>query len=313
MFNRLKQGKPLTVKAALHLSAPHTWPPCSVLPSLFAILLCCYWDYPMPVGWASMLVVICVLMQGSVNTLNDFFDFIKGNDSETDHLEPTDSALVFEQIAPLWAGLWGLAQLALAGLLGLLIVFHAGPAPLIVGVIGAAVVIAYSAGPLPLSYQPVGELISGFVMGGLIPLGILAAFSGRVLFTILPWTVPFILGIGLIMLVNNTSDIEKDQQVRRKTLPALLGRSRATALYRVVLLFWVLAAMLLAWVQYDMAAMAVPVACVAGIKRLKHVFEAKLLPQNRIVNMKGILATNLIINGGYLAALMVALHLKEVG
>lgn len=307
MFRKLIQGGPLTPKAALRLSAPHTWLPCSILPSVFAALLCRYWGCPVTWGLGFVLVVICILMQGSVNTLNDFFDFIKGNDSENDFLEPSDSVLVFDKIAPLWAGLWGLAQLALAGLLGLSVVYRSGLAPLVVGMAGAAVVAVYSAGPLPLSYLPVGEVISGFVMGGLIPLGVFSACTGRIFTEVLLWTLPFALGIGLIMLVNNTSDIEKDVVSGRRTLPVISGRQKAAVLYRSTLLLWLLTTVVLAALQFGIGAAAVPVCCILGGKRLVMAFCAELLPKNRVPNMKGILTVNLIVNGGYLAALILVL------
>lgn len=313
MFKKLMQGNPLTPKAALRLSAPHTWPPSSILPSVFAALLCRYRGYTITWGLGLVLVVICILMQGSVNTLNDFFDFIKGNDSEHDFLEPSDSVLVFDKVAPLWAGLWGLAQLGMAGLIGLFVVYRSGPAPLLVGMAGAAVVAAYSAGPLPLSYLPVGELVSGFVMGGLIPLGVFAACTGRIVIDVLLWALPFVLGIGLMMLVNNTSDIEKDAASGRRTLPVIAGRQKAAGIYRSVLLLWLLAAAGLAVLQFGAGAAAVPVFWILGRKRLVTAFRAELLPENRISNMKGILTVNLTVNGGYLAALIVVLLLKEAG
>ena len=42
----------------------------------------------------------------------------------------------------------------------------------IIALIGAMFVIVYSAGKSPVSYLPLGEIISGFVMGGMIPLAI---------------------------------------------------------------------------------------------------------------------------------------------
>ena len=37
------------------------------------------------------------------------------------------------------------------------------------------------------------------------------------------WAVPTVLGVGLIMLTNNTCDVEKDVEAGRRTLPVLLG------------------------------------------------------------------------------------------
>lgn len=306
MLERLRQGSRLTPRTALDLAAPHTWPACSILPSTFAVLLCRYQGWHMTWELALLLPAICVLMQSSVNTLNDCFDFLKGTDTAADAVEPSDSVMVYARVAPLWAGLYGLALLGLAGLLGLRVIVLSGPAPLVVGLIGAATVLAYSAGPFPLSYWPVGELVSGVTMGGLIPLGIFAASTGRIRPAMLLPAVPFVLGISLVMLVNNTSDIEKDRAAGRRTLPALAGRRRSVALYRALLLTWSCAVGALAGVQFRLAALVLIHVGLLGARPFKSGYCAGLLPQNRVANMNGILRLNLILNGGYLAALILA-------
>lgn len=311
MFERLRQGTRLTPRTALGLAAPHTWPACSILPATFAILLCWYRGWPMTWELAVLLIAICVLMQSSVNTLNDCVDFVKGTDTMADAVEPSDSVLVYAQVAPLWAGLYGLALLGLAGLLGLRVVVLSGPAPLAVGFLGAAAVLAYSAGPFPLSYWPVGELVSGFTMGGLIPLGVFAASTGRIQPATLLSALPFMLGIGLVMLVNNTSDIEKDQIAGRKTLPVLLGRERSVRLYRALLLTWLCTVGLLAGIQFRLAALVLIPVGLLGTRFFRTGYAAGLCPRNRVSNMKGILRIGLILNGGYLAALIVAYIGKE--
>ena len=145
---------------------------------------------------------------------------------------------VYENIKPGQALALGIGYLAVAGLLALPALVTAGPAPLIIGVIGAIAVWTYSGGILPISYLPIGEFVSGFVMGGLIPMGIVAAVSSTFDFSVLPAALPFIISIGLIMMTNNTSDIEKDRQAKRRTLPALLGRTKAVRLYRAAVWIW---------------------------------------------------------------------------
>ena len=41
------------------------------------------------------------------------------------------------------------------------------------------------------------------------------------------------------MLTNNTCDVEKDIESGRKTLPVLLGRSRARTLYHALVWIWI--------------------------------------------------------------------------
>lgn len=70
----------LTVKLALQLAAPHTWI-ASIGPVLFGILFCKLERYPLSFLKSILLIFTCIFMQSSVNTFNDYVDYIKGNDS----------------------------------------------------------------------------------------------------------------------------------------------------------------------------------------------------------------------------------------
>ena len=203
----MEQQHCLTPKLAVRLAAPHTWL-ASVYPAVFGELYCLLKGYPLTGTLAITLVWAGFFMQSAVNTLNDYFDLVKGTDTADDNVEVSDAVLVYENIKPGQALALGLGYLVAAGLLALPALVTAGPAPLIIGVIGAIAVWTYSGGILPISYLPIGEFVSGFVMGGLIPMGIVAAVSSTFDFSVLPAALPFIISIGLIMMTNNTSDIE---------------------------------------------------------------------------------------------------------
>ena len=278
---------------AVGLAAPHTFA-ASVCPALFGILYCVYRRFPIRIHEAVMLFAACVLMQASVNTLNDYMDFISGADTAEDNVEKSDSILVFSDLAPHRALALGCSFLAAALLIGSYFVVRRGLAPLVIGVIGAAVVVLYSAGPLPVSHLPIGEIVSGFTMGGLIPLGITAAATGRIHPEVLLYSIPFMLGIGLIMMTNNTCDIEKDLRSGRRTLPDTIGRPRAVRLYRSLVLTWILSIFLYALSLHPLAGffgalMLVP-GCLFAYRYLLH---SPLIPETRIAQMKGILKANL--------------------
>lgn len=119
-----------------------------------------------------MLLVACVLLQSAVNAMNDYFDFIKGTDSASDHVEVNDAVLIYGNIAPRSALFLGIAYLVAGAALGLMACRGSGMVPVVIGIIGGIVILLYSGGPIPVSYLPIGEIVSGVVMGGLIPLGI---------------------------------------------------------------------------------------------------------------------------------------------
>ena len=147
----MEQQHCLTPKLAVRLAAPHTWL-ASVYPAVFGELYCLLKGYPLTGTLAITLFWACVFMQFAVNTLNDYFDFVKGTDTADDNVEVSDAVLVYENIKPGQALALGLGYLVAAGLLALPALVTAGPAPLIIGVIGAIAVWTYSGGILPISW-----------------------------------------------------------------------------------------------------------------------------------------------------------------
>ncbi len=113
----------------------------------------------------------------------------------------------------------------------------------------------YTYGPVPISRTPLGELLSGFFYGMLIPFimvyintpaGTYLTFDLNLQelylrVNIRPFISLFLLSVipfattANIMLANNTCDLEKDIAVRRHTLPYYIGRK---ALYLFAALYY---------------------------------------------------------------------------
>ncbi len=290
----------MTVMAAVRLAAPHSWV-AAVYPSAFGAAYCLLAGYDISLIQAIVLMAACILMQSAVNALNDYFDFVKGTDTDHDFVEVHDAVLVYEDIDPRQALYLGLAYLAAAAVLAVPFIAAAGTAPLVIGAVGGLAVIAYSGGKMPLSYLPVGEAVSGIVMGGLIPMGVVAAVSGVFDFRVLVLALPFIFGIGLIMMTNNTCDIEKDRKARRKTLSAVAGRKTASVLYRGGVVVWLVCLAVIPVWLYGLYGLAVPLlAGLSGRKIFSYVLSSPLTPPERVRQMKSIAAANILGNGAYL-------------
>ena len=227
----------LNLKMIIGLAAPHTWA-ASIMPVLLTGAYVYRQQGSLPPFIFLALLVISILMQSAVNTLNDYFDLKNGTDSTEDAVEASDAVLLYNDIAPMEALLLGLVFLALAGLFSIGPVMSGGISVLLIGIIGAIAVLLYSAGPVPLSHLPFGECISGFVMGSLIPLACYGALMGATRFVVILHTLPVAYAIGMIMLTNNTCDIEKDMLVNRRTLPVILGREKAVQFYKVMMYVW---------------------------------------------------------------------------
>lgn len=255
----------LTPKLMLQLAAPHTWP-ASIFPVLVAtayatvvVARTAHGSFAdIDHGMVVVLLAISVLFQSAVNTINDYFDYAKGTDTVDNQDDPTDAVLVYNDIDPKHALLYFGALMAAAFALGIYCIVRTGPFPLVIALVGAVVVVLYSGGKTPISYLPIGEVVSGLTMGYLITLAScfcllessqafvaqqghldsaapIAGLCANVFFV----SLPVVASIALIMLTNNTCDIQKDLQARRKTLPVLLGHERSVRLYHGIVYFWV--------------------------------------------------------------------------
>ena len=264
---------------AMQLAAPHTWP-AAILPVLFATALAGIWHGSLSVTLVLSLLVICVLMQASVNTLNDYYDFVKGADNIENQLDPTDAVLVYNNVNPKSA-------LKLA-----------------IGLVGAGIIVLYSAGKSPLSYLPVGEFVSGITMGGLIPLACYQALTGSFSWTVLLLSVPLVCGIGLIMFTNNTCDIEKDTAADRKTLSVLLGRERARAAYHGTIVVWMASIVVFSAVFFPAGLIVAPFMLIALYPAASALWKNPLTPATRLQAMPQCLNLNIALGAFYAAAIL---------
>lgn len=286
---------------ALQIAAPHTWP-AAILPALIAMACAAANGYTVSAVMALVLLAICILMQAAVNTFNDYYDYVKGSDSAEDNVDPTDAVLVYNNVNPRSALMLAVGFLVVAFALGAYVIWQAGWIPLAIGIVGAIVVVLYSAGKTPISYLPIGELMSGFVMGGLIPLACYQALTKCFNPIMLVWALPTIIGVGLIMLTNNTCDVEKDIESGRKTLPVLLGLSRARTLYHALVWIWIalIIVNVLIWFSGGWPVLVFMLA--ASIPLLKALLSNPLAPPARIGAMAQICSVNIALGAFYAAA-----------
>lgn len=295
----------LTPTMALQLAAPHTWP-AAILPALVSFACAANAGIPLSATLAITLLAICVLMQASVNTFNDYFDYVKGSDTAEDNVDPTDAVLVYNNVEPASALRLAIGMLVAAFALGAYVIWAAGWIPLAIGVVGAIFVVAYSAGKTPLSYLPVGELVSGVVMGGLIPLACYCSLTGQFDLKALVWAIPEIVGVGLIMFTNNSCDREKDVAAGRRTLPVVLGRERALRLYRGMTIAWPVIMTAIVAAFFTQGLIVLVFGLLASYPLVKALMANPLLPTSRIGAMAQVCSVNIALGSFYAAAILFA-------
>ena len=298
----MAKQNPLTLKMAINLAAPHTWP-AAIMPTLVALCVASN-STPLSVTMSLTLLVIVTLMQSAVNTFNDYYDFVKGSDSADDYVDPSDAVLVYNDVDPKAALKLAIGMLVCAFALGIYAIVKAGFVPLVIALIGALFVVLYSAGKSPISYLPLGEAVSGIVMGGLIPLAVYQVVTGKLDFAMLLLAIPTIIGVGLIMFTNNTCDIERDVPSGRKTLPVLLGRDAAVRWYHIAVIVWIVDIIINVAVVAKPGLIVVPFMLLAAYPLVKALFANPMTPERRLQAMPQILSVNIVLGAFYCAALL---------
>lgn len=294
----------LTPSLAFQLTGPHTWV-AAITPVLLSYVYCGI-TYSGNVSFllAFILLVISVFMQSAVNVLNDYFDYKKGTDSlENSSEDAFDAVLVYHKLNPRSVLVFAIGLLVIAAGLGFYLVSLTGWPLLVIGLIGALAVVLYSAGTTPISYLPIGEIVSGFVMGGLITLAGCYILSGILDARVLLIALPCIIGIGMILATNNTCDIEKDIPAKRKTVSVILGRTKAVTCYRGMIILWLLSIVALVGIFYAPGMPFILLLVLAAFPTMRALLSNPLIQSSRDGAMAQITTLNVLFTAFYCLAL----------
>jgi 1,4-dihydroxy-2-naphthoate octaprenyltransferase len=176
-----------------------------------------------------------MFIQIGTNLHNDAADSERGGDGP-DRIGPprvTASGLLSAGAVKRGAALC----FAMAGLMGLYLVFVGGWPILLLGVLSILSGWAYTGGPAPIAYTPMGELfvVAFFGVGAVCgAYWLCAADLGP-----LPLEAGVALGLmaGAVLLVNNSRDVEADARVGRRTLAIVAGPHVTAWIYAGLMLF----------------------------------------------------------------------------
>ncbi len=180
-------------------------------------------------GAALVALLGALLIQIGTNFSNDYFDFIKGADTE-ERLGPmraTEAGLVTPQaMLRNFVFVFGLAVLV-----GIYLVYRGGWPIVIIGILSIASGILYTGGPMPLGYLGLGDL---FVLIFFGPVAVSGTYYVQSLeisaVVILAGFGPGLLATALLA-VNNLRDEPTDKKVGKRTLAVRFGPGFARVEY----------------------------------------------------------------------------------
>lgn len=296
---------PLTLKMMKQLAAPHTWP-AAIFPVLIATALAI-----VTLDWHSVsgamvcvLLAISVLFQSAVNTINDYFDYIKGTDTLDNQTDPTDAVLVYNKINPRSVFIYALCLIFAAFVLGIYCILAAGWVPLFIALIGVVILFLYSGGKTPISYLPIGEMVSGFTFGGLIGFASYYCLTLRTEPIVFVWLLPVMTGVALIMLTNNGCDIEKDKIAGRRTLPVLIGHDATRSLYHALIYIWLVCICAIILIWFRSGWIVLPFMLLAVHPMGRAMLANPLTPETRGIAFSQIAGLNIALGAFYAASIL---------
>ncbi|MCK1996802.1 1,4-dihydroxy-2-naphthoate polyprenyltransferase [Psychrobacillus psychrodurans] len=204
--------------------------------------------YEANIDWLLFIAMLlaCLLIQAATNMFNEYYDFVRGLDSEES--VGIGGAIVRNGVKPKTVMQLALLLYLIAAILGIYICYESSWLLLVVGAISMAVGYFYTGGPYPISSTPFGELFSGLFMGMLIVLIAVYIQVGSVPLFAVWLSVPSALLVAAIMLSNNIRDLVEDTIGGRKTMAILVGRKNAITIlasYFILSYLWIIALVVL--------------------------------------------------------------------
>jgi 1,4-dihydroxy-2-naphthoate polyprenyltransferase len=220
--------------------------------------------------WAPALAALvgAILIQIGTNFANDYYDFVRGGDTE-------------ERVGPIRVTQAGILPpetvkrgmvivLGAATLVGVYLVSVAGWPIVVIGTASIACAVLYTGGPYPLAYHGLGDVFV-FVFFGLVAVG------GTYFVQALSWPPDALLaGVGLgalstaILVVNNLRDIDTDERAGKRTLAVRLGVRGTQAEYVLALIVAgavpVVGVVRLDWPSLSLMALGVAPLCLSPLR-----------------------------------------------
>ena len=171
---------------------------------------------------ALLCLLFALLIQVGTNFANDYYDFLKGADTEERQgpKRMTASGLISLKSMRRMTAMVFLAAFCV----GLALVPYGGWWLLGVGVVSIALGYGYTAGPFPLAYLGLGEVFV-MIFFGWVAVGCtyLVQAGGINAVVILAGTAVGALSTNLLV-INNHRDVETDIKARKRTLAVRFGR-----------------------------------------------------------------------------------------
>jgi 1,4-dihydroxy-2-naphthoate octaprenyltransferase len=188
-------------------------------------------------NWAAAAVTLltALLIQIGTNFANDYYDYIKGADTE-ERFGPqrlTQAKLVKPQTMKNAF----ILVFMLAFLCGLYLVFVGGWPILLIGIFSILFGILYTGGPYPLGYNGLGEIFVFVFFGPVAVAGTYYIHTHQINSVVIAAGIAPGLIASAILVVNNLRDIKSDALAHKKTVAVRFGEKFTQVEYLLIMIF----------------------------------------------------------------------------
>lgn len=181
-----------------------------------------------------LITIAGLLSQSGANLINDYFD------GDFNYYRPSEVKVKFlgakRTYFDIYIFLWGISCFAIAGIIGIFLIYVTNIQMLYIGLIGIIGAYAYTGEPFVYKKKGLGALFSFVLMGPLMVYG--AYFPFRESFSWYPILIglPVSLLIPALMISNEMRDISRDSKLSIGTLSVRLGYKKSKIIYEILII-----------------------------------------------------------------------------
>jgi 1,4-dihydroxy-2-naphthoate octaprenyltransferase len=262
-----------------------------------------WYDGYFHLGYALLTFLGLLLVHISVNVLNDYFDYESGIDLETKRTPFSGGSgiLPTTRLKPKQVLWLGLGSLILAAPIGIYFVLTRGWDLLPLLIFGAVCTLLYTPLITRLGFP---EWAPGAGMGTLPVLGAYFIQTTFYTFPAVIAAIPSGILVHNLLLLNEFPDVEADRNAGRKTMPILIGKTRAWVVYTALtiavylwIIGWVIAGVMPVFSLIALLTLPFAVRAIRGGR--KHEDMSRLVPA-MADNVMVILLTQFLLGVGYI-------------
>ena len=199
-------------------------------------------DFDFNLGYAFLAGIGILLAHISVDVLNEYFDFRSGIDLKTQRtpFSGGSGALPAGLITQRQALYLGTAALVIIIPLGIFFIVVKGLALLPLLLVAAILVVIYTPFILKMGWP---EWAPGAGMGSLPVLGAFFVHAGAFPLVAVIAAIPSGILVHNLLLLNEFPDVDADKTARRRTLPIVIGKQKASLVYSaltILVYLWII-------------------------------------------------------------------------